>query len=53
MYAKQRRIGGTAHWLCQLRGLCRAILHTKGKYIVKRTNEHCHTSDNMQLFVVK
>ena len=33
-------------WLCEQRGLCRGILHTKGNEIVKRTNEHFHTSDN-------
>ena len=46
MYGKQRRIGETTHWLCEQRGLCRAILHTNGNEIVKRTNEHSHTSDN-------
>ena len=43
-----REKGETTHWLGKQRGLRRAILHrnTKRNEIVKRTNEHCHASDN-------
>ena len=36
---------GTTHWLCERRRLCRALIHTKGLEIIKRTNEHCHAPD--------
>ena len=45
IYGKQRRIGETTHWLCERRGLCRALIHTKGLEIIKRTNKHCHAPD--------
>ena len=45
IYGKQRRIGETTHWLCERRGLCKAIIHTKGLEIIKQTNEHCHPPD--------
>ena len=39
IYGKHRRIGETTHWLCVQRGLCKAIVHTQGFEIVKRTNK--------------
>ena len=34
-----------SHWLCERRGSCKAIIHTKGLEIVKRTNDHLHAPD--------
>ena len=45
IYGKHRRIGETTHWLCVQRGLCKAIVHTQGFEIVKRTNQHLHPPD--------
>ena len=45
MYGKQRRIGDVTHWLCEQRGLCKAIIHTQGGEIIKRTNIHLHAPD--------
>ena len=45
VYGKLRNVGEITHWLCVQRGLCRAILHTQGLGIVKRTNEHSHPPD--------
>ena len=28
------------HWLCEQKGICKARVNTKGKEVVKRTNEH-------------
>ena len=47
-YGKQRRVGGVTLWLCE-RGLCKAIIHTQGMEIVKRTNEHLHSPDEQAL----
>ena len=44
-YGKQRRVGDVTHWLCERRGICRAIIHTQGMEILKRTNEHLHAPD--------
>ena len=45
MYCKHRRVGEITHWLCEQRGYCKAIIHTKGIEIIKRTNEHLHAPD--------
>ena len=34
------------HWRCEQRGECKARIHTEGMDIVKRINDHLHTSDN-------
>ena len=44
-YGKQRRAGGVTHWLCERRGICKAIVHNQGMEIIKRTNEHLHAPD--------
>ena len=33
-YGKQRRLGEVIRWLCEQRGSCKAILHTKGGEII-------------------
>ena len=45
IYCKHRRVGEITHWLCEQRGYCKAIIHTKGIEIIKRTNEHLHAPD--------
>ena len=44
-YRKQRVVKEVTHWLCERRGSCKAIIHTKGLEIVKRTNDHLHAPD--------
>ena len=39
IHGKQRSIGEVTHWLCK------AIIHTKGAEIIKRTNVHLNAPD--------
>ena len=48
-YGKQRRLGEVIHWLCEQRGSSKAILHTKGGEIIKRTNIHLHPPDEQAI----
>ena len=52
IYGKQKKIGEVTHWLCEQRGFCKAIIHTKGAEIVKRTNVHLHQMER-QPFAVR
>ena len=49
IYNRQRILADTTHWQCEKKGICKAMIHTNGNVIIKRTNIHLHLPNEEEI----